>query len=103
MEKKENSIEMDRMKHEEGKSLDRQVVALVNGNSGTSIEIDPSCIENEKEDHREVSLEQEFYQRIFSIIIPYIFIGCPLNFCFGKAHKNVHKFTTSRAMKVMSK
>lgn len=51
---------------------------------------------------KEVPLEEDFYEIIFSILLPFILIGSPFNFCIS-IDKNRHmKFMTSRLMKVMS-
>ena len=110
----ENSIEMDQMKVEEEKEPLKgdkgDAVSLANGNEyGTNgvaaIEIDETKNTDSKGNADE-SLESEFYRIIFAILIPYILIGCPFNYCFAKTSQHVHKFSklaTSWCMKVMRK
>lgn len=114
----DDSLEMDRVKAEEENAPlngDNNSVngaknkSEANGDAAT-IEIDETnaigaASEQVSNDPSNVPLEEEFYGIIFSILIPFILIGSPFNFCasLDKTYKSGHKFMTSRLMKVMSK
>ena len=105
MEKTGNCIEMDKIiMEEELKPLDEKIEMdgvrrrnSIEQNSESKNKIKEAITSNDGKG----DLEQKFYQIIFSIIIPYVYIGCPLNFCFSRVDKNIHKFATSLGMKVM--
>lgn len=111
----DDSFEMDPVKvEEENVPLNKEnntVISAKNKNAANgeaaTIEIDETnatgaASEPVSTDPSNVPLEEEFYGMIFSILIPFILIGSPFNFCasLDKTYKSGHKFVTSRLMKI---
>lgn len=103
----ENSFEMSQMKEsEENAPLQNENISFANTKNETNGDI--ASIEIEERNvvevaSKEVPLEEDFYEIIFSILLPFILIGSPFNFCISIDKTRHMKFMTSRLMKVMSK
>jgi len=90
----QSSLEMDLLKSTENENEPlRESPGLTNGNP-----TETTSIKMGKTDDKNTVLE--FNRIIFSIIVPFVFIGSPFNYCFSKVDKNLPKFTTSYFMKV---
>lgn len=106
----ENSFEMNQVKEEQDPlhSENDLNISLNNTKNETngdiaSIKIEERSAVEVASKPKEVALEEDLYEIIFSILLPFILIGSPFNFCIS-IDKNRHmKFMTSRLMKVMIK
>ena len=79
-----NHLETDRLNGGEEEKVGKDVVAT----SLTEDRLEP------------ITMDTTFYSRIFAIMLPYIFVGAPFNFCFDKPFARVQKCVSCQVMKV---